>query len=186
MKRNYLLIVLLVCSCNQKVAKPMGEKQGFSILKISEDTFEVTVQGGYNVSGQLIRKYFLCKSAEVTLQNGGSYFIILRDERDKSKGIDILDPDATPRSVILGQLSEVKYSNFLAREEVQTYKGAIRYSNIGTIKLLKEIPQEGEYYDAKLISEKITPKIRESLHNESHRSAFRTIFKVMDVFKETL
>ena len=164
----------------------MGEKQGFSIVQISDDTFEVSVQGGYHVGGQIVRKYFLCKSAEVTLQNGANYFMILRDERDKSKGVDILDPDATPRSVILGQLYEVEYSNFLVREEVQTYNGAIRYSNIGTIKVLKEIPQEGEYYDAKLISEKITPKIRESLHNESRRSAFRTIFKVMDVFKETL
>lgn len=161
----------------------MGDKQGFSTLQISDDTFEVTAQGGYHVSGQLVRKYFLCKAAEVTIEHGGRYFMILRDERDKSKGIDILDPETNPKSVLAGQLPAPYRS---ALPDTDAYDGSIKYSNTGTIRVLTEIPPEGEYYDAELISKKMSPKIQKGLRNEDRVSTFRTVFKLMDVFKKTL
>ena len=71
----YCLVVLL--SGCATAYKPNGLGGGYSDMALSDDTYKVSFRGNGYSSPELVQTYLLRRCAELTLQNGYKYFIIL-------------------------------------------------------------------------------------------------------------
>jgi hypothetical protein len=72
---NLCILLLVLISC----ATPYQEKGfrgGFSEIQTSKDTFEVSFEGNGYTSEDKTAKYLLLRCAELTISNGGMYFLV--------------------------------------------------------------------------------------------------------------
>jgi hypothetical protein len=77
-----VFLALSVTSCATGY-HPIGFTGGYSEKKILKDTFMVSFQGNGWTSQGVARSYLLLRCAELTVQNGFNYFIVM-DEQDTS------------------------------------------------------------------------------------------------------
>jgi len=70
---------------------PLGPRGGYSETRLSEDEFLVSFRGNPLLAPEKAREYCLIRCAELTLENGGKYFIIWAD----SSVIEIKENRAT-------------------------------------------------------------------------------------------
>jgi hypothetical protein len=85
------LCVLVVAACQtptpyQPAATPNGD--GYSTQQIESNRFRVSFKGNSLTNRQTVDTYMLYRAAEVTLQNGGDYFIVVNKDVDKNTGYE--------------------------------------------------------------------------------------------------
>ncbi len=61
---------------------------GYSTQRIESNRFRISFKGNSLTTRQTVDTYMLYRAAEVTLQNGGDYFIIVNKDVDKSTGYE--------------------------------------------------------------------------------------------------
>jgi hypothetical protein len=81
------LCVLLVAACQtptpyQAAVTPNGD--GYTTQQLESNRFRVSFKGNSLTNRQTVDTYMLFRAAEVTLQNGGDYFIIVNKDVDKN------------------------------------------------------------------------------------------------------
>jgi hypothetical protein len=81
------LCVLLVAACQtptpyQPAVTPNGD--GYTTQQIESNRFRVSFKGNSLTTRQTVDTYMLYRAAEVTLQNGGDYFVIVNKDVDKN------------------------------------------------------------------------------------------------------
>jgi hypothetical protein len=81
------LCVLLVAACQtptpyQAAVSPNGD--GYTSQQLESNRFRVSFKGNSLTNRQTVDTYMLFRAAEVTLQNGGDYFIIVNKDVDKN------------------------------------------------------------------------------------------------------
>jgi hypothetical protein len=81
------LCVLVAAACQtptpyQPAVSPNGD--GYTTQQIESNRFRVSFKGNSLTTRQTVDTYMLYRAAEVTLQNGGDYFIIVNKDVDKN------------------------------------------------------------------------------------------------------
>lgn len=78
---RYLLIVLLLSGCSTATYKPYSSFYGvgYQDSKLSSDRFYVMYQGNGNSTPLEVKNQFMHRSAEITKENGCSFFEVLTE-----------------------------------------------------------------------------------------------------------
>jgi hypothetical protein len=132
---NFKLVffsLLLLSGCATPYQK-LGKRGGYSDEKINEHVYRVQFQGNTHSKDELVYKYFLKRSAELTLEKGYNYFIIVNTE-DKSKTA-VVSQEGTAQT--RKPVTTVAYSgdvDFIPTE----YKNISKHIIEGKIALFKE------------------------------------------------
>jgi hypothetical protein len=144
--RKYLAILFAIfltsCATHYGIS---GFRGGYTEIKIDENTYDVSFKGNGYTSGEQIKRYFLYRCSEITLNQDCNYFIMF----DKNIG------SKTYSTTTRGSLNE--NGNFNAKTNNLT-----KSFGSGTIKILKEKPDEydGIIYDAKELKNSLEPYIK--------------------------
>lgn len=77
------LSMLAACaSAPTRYAPAQGGDRGFSEMRIEQDRFRIEFAAGSDASFQLAEDYALRRAAEVTLREGGDWFLVVARARD--------------------------------------------------------------------------------------------------------
>lgn len=76
MKLLGLIFLAFLTACATPY-QPHGTSGGFSETQLDQNVFQVTFKGNAYISREQVNDYTLLRSAEVTLENGFSYFVIV-------------------------------------------------------------------------------------------------------------
>lgn len=75
--KKYLIILLVIfltsCATHYGVSDFKG---GYTEIKIDENTYDVSFKGNGYTSGEQVKRYFLYRCSEITLNQNSNYFII--------------------------------------------------------------------------------------------------------------
>lgn len=85
--KNFIFLIgiaLLIAGCAVNYSKH-GFTGGYDETQLQEDIFKVTFRGNKYTSNQRIENFGLLRCAEVTLENGYNYFIIIKEETKYKK-----------------------------------------------------------------------------------------------------
>jgi len=84
---NTLILALLVLpvlfgGCASTPYQRTGNKiyGGYTSLRLSHDTYNVAFQGNENSKSSQVHDFALLRSAELTLENGFKYFVVINDQ----------------------------------------------------------------------------------------------------------
>jgi hypothetical protein len=88
-RASFALLVVLIgfCSCAPRPTayKPMGTGEfGYSEMLLGDSTYRIVFAGNPQTSLEIVDRYTLYRAAELTLKNGGDYFVILSDKDDNN------------------------------------------------------------------------------------------------------
>ncbi|WOI53297.1 CC0125/CC1285 family lipoprotein [Parvularcula sp. LCG005] len=77
---------LAACSTSTPYAAAADSQSGygFSEQRIEDNRFRITFRGNSLTDRETVENYLLYRSAEVTLENGYDYFLVVEDETEKS------------------------------------------------------------------------------------------------------
>lgn len=129
-----------------------GLTGGFTESQLSENVWRVTFNGNGYTSEDRAQDMALLRSAELTLANGYSHFI-LADERSTTE----VDVGTTPVTSTTTGSAYVYGNSIQGRATTQTFGGQSytirRPSTRNSVVMLKEKPVDGRYvaYDARFI-----------------------------------
>ncbi len=155
MNNFFVTIVLaLVLSGCATGYQPDGYTGGFSEVQFDENVFEIRFSGNAMVGANTARDYAMLRAAEVTLENGYEYFVVLGEE------------DRTAVSThTSGGSSTTTYDSTMAGNSVQgtantTYKSPQtntyhKPTSRKTIMLFHEKPEDVISYSARFVRESI-------------------------------
>lgn len=72
-----ILFVLLLTSCATTYGPEGSFSGGYSEIKLNDRTYQITFNGNAYTSQSKVKRFALRRAAELTIQNGGTHFIIL-------------------------------------------------------------------------------------------------------------
>jgi len=174
MRINFLLVCLVLTSCSKPLVTPFTYANSYQEVKLADDLYELHIQGSYNIAPGTVRQFFLCRAAELTLQNGGKYFVILRDKREREKGVPTTQQILQNTDALINGQDKSYLYTFLNHHEVEKQ---LKYSNTGIIKICAEMPLDAPFYDAGLISTKMLPGAKKVKRYDEHRPVFWQLMK---------
>src|SRR5690349_6988649 len=81
--------VLAACSTPTPYQPATSERgDGYTTQQIESNRFRISFRGNSVTSRQTVDTYMLYRAAEVTLQAGGDYFVIVNKDVDKNTGYE--------------------------------------------------------------------------------------------------
>jgi len=153
-----LLGVAIIFSCCVTAYKKVGWKGGYSETQLGENIFQVSFRGNGFTSGERASDFSLLRSAEVSLENGFRYFIII--ESDKSSSLSTYTTPVTSHTRV-----NVNISGNQATGSATTYSyGGQTYliskpRTANTILCFKEKPDASVIiFDAEFVKKSIRKK----------------------------
>lgn len=158
MKRKLfiIVIVLLFSGCSTSY-QSKGFSGGYSEIQLDEDVFKVTFNGNGYTGREKAADFTLLRSAELTLQNGYAYFVIVDAGRYVTNST-YTTPTTTSTTASTYGASNYAYGN----AQSTTYGGQTynisKPSSSNVILLLKEKPASTFAYNAKFIYKSLTGK----------------------------
>lgn len=167
MKRLYVLSLFAVFAvgCTTPYQKT-GISGGFSETQLSENVFRVSFVGNGYTRGERAEDFALLRSAELTLENGFSYFA-LADSRASTSTSAI----TTPATSYTTGNAYVSGNQVYGSATTRTYGGGTTYiskpSSINTVVMFKEKPvSAGMIFDAKFVYDSIRKKYPSEFENK--------------------
>ena len=151
----FFLMAIGGCATPYQSTSFMG---GFSETRLGPDTFKISFRGNAFIGRETVANYTLLRSAEVALQNGYSYFIII-DESEYTK-TGVYTTPTTAFTTSSGSYSGSSYSG----SATTTFQGgdSFFYRKPGatnTIICFTEKPNvKGLVYDARYLSNSLKGK----------------------------
>lgn len=126
--------LLLFISCSTPY-QPKGSLGGYSEEKILTNMYKVAFQGNQHSKPEIIQKYLLYRSAELTQEMGYDYFAIVNEERhfDESSVRPTRGASFQTRSSMSGG------TRTIASPDLQTASKSTNYTGVYFIKFLNEI-----------------------------------------------
>lgn len=153
-----LMVLATFCGCATPY-QSKGLSGGFSEIQLDRNVFQVNFRGNGYTSFERAADFTLLRSAELTLQNGYSYFIIVeRAERTSVSSYTTPTQSHTTASA-------TAYGNTAYGQSTTTTTGGETYlirkpSTSNTIVCFSERPKDvhGLVYDARFVSNSLTRK----------------------------
>jgi len=99
----FLSVLITLFGCATKY-QPMGFAGGYSGVQLAENSFEVTFRGNGYTSHETVRKSALYRCAELTIEHGYDYYVIVEGVKDSKKMIvqsgDVYQQVEKPRETL--------------------------------------------------------------------------------------
>ena len=152
MRNIFVALVFVLLGACATAYQPQGATGGYSQTQLGENVFQVTFKGNGYIDRETVADYALLRSAEVALENGFKYFVIV-DAQQYSKHGTYTTPTTTYGSAyssggyVQGSATTYGGQTFLISKPAST----------NTIFCLKEKP-EGFAYEAVFIVRSIKQK----------------------------
>jgi len=146
-----LILIMLVGGCATRYGS-QGFKGGYADVKIQDDIFKISFKGNAYLGSSKCQDYTLLRAAEVALENGYKYFIIL-DEKSGTQQYSHTTPvTANTYGTANVYGSSATYSGRTSYSGGQTYNFNKPRSNL-MIRCFKEKPEDSfiMLFDAKQI-----------------------------------
>jgi hypothetical protein len=157
---KYLLVALLgflFIGCSTKY-QPVGFSGGFSETRLGDDTFNVSFRGNGYTSREKASDFALLRSAELTLDGGYQYFIILNSEKYVENG-SYTSPKTYNTTFQANTFGNQTYGNAYTRSNGGNTIYFQRPSTDNTIQCFKDKPNLNTViYEAEFISKSIKTK----------------------------
>ena len=137
--------------------KSSGFSGGYSETKLDENVFKVRFRGNGYTSRERASDFALMRSAELALNNGYKYFVII-DSGSYSSNSTYTTPTRHTTSGNVNAFGNMAYFNSTTKTKGgQTYNIS-KPSSSNTIVCFKEKPQVGFSYNAEFIYKSISKK----------------------------
>lgn len=149
MNSNLLILLLFISGCATPYQK-LGKRGGYTDEKINEHVYRVAFQGNTRTKDEDVYKYFIRRCAELTLEKGYKYFIVIETE-DKSKSTVVVQ-EGTPKS--RKALTTIAYSGETDFTPTQ-YKNVVKHIIEGKIALFKDGEEPIDAYKAQEVLQSI-------------------------------
>jgi len=162
-----LAIAALLAGC-ATAYQPQGATGGFSSSQLDENVFQVSFKGNGYTDRDKANDYALLRSAEIALEKGYSYFIIV-DAQQYSKNSSFTTPVTATTNIrsntygsAYGNGNNVNYSGNTQGTATTTFSGGETYNiskprTTNTIVCFKEKPQ-GFSYNAEFVAKSLKEK----------------------------
>ena len=153
--KNYFILLLIgvfLTGCSSTY-RPDGYSGGYSEVKLDENVYRVTFRGNGYTDSQKAADLALLRCAELTVEKGFPYFVILKGEDRESRG-SYVTPSQTYTSGNVNRYGFYSNSTSYGGNTVNFVKP----STTNTIAMLAEKPTEGFAYNAKTVFEGLTAK----------------------------
>ena len=162
MRARSVAIAILGCFCLACATpyQPNALRGGFSETRLDENVFQVSFRGNGYTGKERARNFALLRSAELTLENGYSYFVILEADH-YSKHSTYTTPSTSYTTA-----SATWSGNTASASATTTTTGGQTYNiskprTTNTIYLLKTKPEDGAFaYNAEFIRRSLREKYR--------------------------
>jgi len=151
------LVGLILAGCATPY-QSQGLIGGFSETQLDENVFQVSFKGNAYTSSERAADFTLLRSAELTMENGYRYFIIVDSVRDSQAGAYTTPTRSHTTGSVYGAGNYAYGSAFTTTTGGQTYFYS-KPRSTNTIVLFREKPEiDGLVYDAKFVSGSIRQK----------------------------
>ncbi|MBB4658022.1 CC0125/CC1285 family lipoprotein [Parvularcula dongshanensis] len=79
------LLTLAGCATSTPYTSAEGSRSGYGFTdqKIEDDRYRITFRGNSLTGRDTVENYLLYRAAELTLQNGYDYFVVVKDDTEK-------------------------------------------------------------------------------------------------------
>lgn len=152
------LIAALLQGC-ATAYQSSGFSGGYSETQLDENVFRVTFRGNAYTSREKAYEFTLLRSAELALQNGYKYFVIINANNYTSDSTYTTPTVSTTTANVYGSNNYAYGSARTTTYGGQTYSVS-KPSTSNTIVCFKEKPTNNFSYNAKFIFKSITSKYR--------------------------
>jgi len=158
MRIFYVVILIVLLSSCATTYQPSSFSGGYSETRLGEDTFQVSFRGNGYTSPERASDFSLLRSAELTLQNGYRFFIVVDSEKSSSLSTYTTPTTSNTTANVYG------YGNYAHGNATTTTYGGQTYliskpSAVNTIVCFKEKPQvNGLVFDAEFVLKSIKEK----------------------------
>lgn len=151
------LIGLLLAGCATSY-QTRGLTGGFSETQLDEDVFRVSFRGNAYTSSERAADFTLLRSAELTIENGYSYFVIVDSEKYSQTGAYTTPITSHTTGSVYGSGNYAYGSSTTTTSGGQTYFYS-RPRSTNTIIFLEERPEiDAIVYDANFVVHSIRQK----------------------------
>lgn len=109
--------------------QPLRKGEGYAEQKIESNRYRVTFDGNFRTNKQTVENYLLYRAAEITLANGGNYFIVADQNTEADTrytqtfsgvGSDVF---ATRGLLGVGVSTAIPTTEYQAQADILIYKG---------------------------------------------------------------
>lgn len=160
----FIMLLLSACATGYQEYGSFGQ-QGYSETQLAEDMFRVSFKGNDVTEMERAQDFTLLRSAELTLNNGYSHFIIVDEAASERVGTIVTPTTTQTYSTATGSarvMGNSVFGNASGYSTSTTYGGQIfntvSPSVSNTIVLLKEKPEDVFSFDAAFIYESLRAK----------------------------
>tara|TARA_Y100001954_G_C15618800_1_gene506695 strand:- start:230 stop:718 length:489 start_codon:yes stop_codon:yes gene_type:complete len=157
-----LFLVLMVCLINYSCAtkyQPRMWKGGFESTQLGEDMYRVTFIGNGYTSSTKAQDYCLLRCAELTIENGYKYFVIISEDNYSSNS-----KYTTPVTTNSNYNVSSNYSGYNVRGTSYSYGGQTynisKPRSKNTILMLKEKDSNNIVYEASFLIQSLKSKYK--------------------------
>ncbi len=156
MKQVMIVVCVLVLAGCATAYKPAGWGGGYSDMKLQDDLYKVSFGGNAYTSKGKVENYALLRSAELALENGYKYFIIVKNDASIATSSFTTPARANTTGSVYGSGNYATYSGTTTVSGGQTYVYNKPSADM-TIKCFKEDPKDvnGLVYDAQQIMDNL-------------------------------
>ncbi|MDX8385367.1 MAG: hypothetical protein R8M11_02490 [Gallionella sp.] len=140
MKITYFLILvaILISGCSSYQQKgTIFNQSGFSEERMGNNVFRITYEGNDKNSDEEVSDFNLLRSAEVTLENGFKYFVILKTTDNSSDESFGSTPSLSSTSAGLKKLHTAT-STIICSEEYSDISHGQLYDAASTVETIKQ------------------------------------------------
>lgn len=120
---------LLAACATTTPYQPLHDGQGYAERKLEANRYRITFDGNFNTSQQTVEDFLLYRAAELTLADGGDYFVLAQqDTRGDTRYVQTLntvgsDVFATRGLLGVGVSTATPTTQYQAQADVVIYKG---------------------------------------------------------------
>lgn len=154
MNFKLVALILLLSSCATPYQK-LGKRGGYFEEKINDHVYRVSFQGNTRTKDELVHRYFLRRCAELTLEKGYQYFIVMSTE-DKSRAALVVQ-EGTPSTKT--PVTTVAYSSDRGFIPVE-HKNIVKHLVEGEIALFKKGEEPIDAFNAEDVLRTIKEKMK--------------------------
>ncbi len=150
MKKITLTLLILITSACSTSYQPDDWTGGYTELQLSDNVYKVAFSGNGYTSRTTVENYTLLRCAELTLEKGYKYFIII-DGKTTTSSSTVTTPTTTYGSATVTGNSVYGTTTTYGG---QTYD-VVKASGSNTITMLNQRPKGKFAYDAEMINQSL-------------------------------
>ena len=139
--------------------QPYGITGGYKETPLAPDVVRITVEGNGYTSRDRVQDYALLRAAEMALQSGFPYFVVINERNDTSTGSFTTAGSSYTSGSVYGVGNSAYYSGTTTYVPGQTYTFHFPETGI-LVKFLRKKTKDAMVFDAKFLTATLKQKYK--------------------------